>query len=319
MCSNRAEAALQTATQIGCSAVPEGTTAELVVVDNTPSRAVHSALAALDGRQICLRLVLEPRPGKSYALNTGIAAAKGSIFVLCDDDIGPEGDWLIELTRPILQGSADLVGGAIHAANSLSAEWMSPLHLDWLGTNVAQDGRLAFPAGANLAMTRNAWDLVSGFDPELGPGPDGLGNAEDTLLCEQLLAAGVRFAAVPSARVTHVGQSAKSAPATFVASARRRGRSFAYIDHHWRHTKPRRPTLRLCRDLVKLGAQMVVQRVRGNTFGTSERDLCLTQSVAYYLQLRKESARPRNYSKLGCRKHAGLRPAAHISPEPSPS
>src|ERR1041385_9504474 len=75
--------------------VPAGLEWELVVVDNNSTddtRAVVE-LAAGQARLPC-RYLLEPRPGKSFALNAGIAQALGKVLVFTDDDVTFDRGWL---------------------------------------------------------------------------------------------------------------------------------------------------------------------------------------------------------------------------------
>jgi glycosyltransferase involved in cell wall biosynthesis len=64
---------------------------EVIVVDNASTDGSASVASSFVGRLPGLRVLSERRQGKSYALNTGIAAASGEylVFVDADDEIAP--------------------------------------------------------------------------------------------------------------------------------------------------------------------------------------------------------------------------------------
>ena len=59
------------------------------------------------------RYLFESHPGKSYALNSGIAEARGDIVAFMDDDVTVEPTWLQNLTAPLLKGKWAGCGGRI--------------------------------------------------------------------------------------------------------------------------------------------------------------------------------------------------------------
>jgi Glycosyl transferase family 2 len=63
-----------------------------------------------------VRCVYEPREGKGYAYNTGLAEAKGCIFPFTDDDVRPPANWIDGMCRPILRRAAHWVAGGLRAA-----------------------------------------------------------------------------------------------------------------------------------------------------------------------------------------------------------
>ena len=70
-------------------------TYEVLVVDNNSTddtRAVVEAFLTRSPRKV--RYLFEGRQGKSYALNTGVAAARGAIVTIVDDDFILPPDWV---------------------------------------------------------------------------------------------------------------------------------------------------------------------------------------------------------------------------------
>jgi O-antigen biosynthesis protein len=70
---------------------------EVIVVDNKPS---SPAAATVTRGFPSVRLVIESRPGLSYARNAGIAVASGEIIVTTDDDVVAPADWIEKLIEP---------------------------------------------------------------------------------------------------------------------------------------------------------------------------------------------------------------------------
>jgi len=83
---------------------------EVVIVDNKPSSPSASTVA----RDFpSARLVIESRPGLSYARNAGIAAASGEIIVTTDDDVVAPPEWIEQLIQPFSRGEVMCVTGNV--------------------------------------------------------------------------------------------------------------------------------------------------------------------------------------------------------------
>jgi len=96
--------------------------------------------------------------------NFGVRASSGEVIVFCDAGGSPEPGWLKALTTPLLIKEHVIVGGPVRATNPDSAE-------TW--TNLQSDGEeIQYPTTANLALTREAFDLVDGFNEDLEYGSD---------------------------------------------------------------------------------------------------------------------------------------------------
>jgi len=67
--------------------------AEVIAVDNASTDATAEILRA-HAAKVPLTVLHEPRRGKSFALNRGLAAASGDLLVFTDDDVLPDPDWL---------------------------------------------------------------------------------------------------------------------------------------------------------------------------------------------------------------------------------
>jgi len=189
---------------------------EVVVVVNRPS--CDSEVI----RELADVVVCEARPGKSRALNTGVAHCRALIVAFTDDDTQPEANWLAELVAPLLdpQTPERVVGcgGTVQPVFSDDTpEWFRSLverkASHFLGPRpiLPPDAKeyssgptvYASPLGANCAYRRALFDEFE-FDPSLGPNYEtGLRGGDDSLFGIQVLEAGHRILHRPTAGVRH--------------------------------------------------------------------------------------------------------------------
>ena len=89
--SNRCESLEKALQSVAASSLPDGLQWEVMVVDNNSHDRTSDVVADFcrryPGR---FRDLFESQPGKSYALNRGIAEAQGEVIAFTDDDIGVE-------------------------------------------------------------------------------------------------------------------------------------------------------------------------------------------------------------------------------------
>jgi hypothetical protein len=139
------------------------------------------------------------------------------------------------MAGPLLDGSADAVAGSVRLAPHLLRPWMEPYHR---ATLAATDLLLAeapgVMMGASMGFGRHVLARVPGFDPLLGAGA--LGTAEESLFAWQLVDAGFSIRRVAECEVEHHCEPDRLLRPAYVESARKLGRSYAYIAYHWLHT-----------------------------------------------------------------------------------
>jgi cellulose synthase/poly-beta-1,6-N-acetylglucosamine synthase-like glycosyltransferase len=184
------------------------------VVDNAPGSGLTSQ-AARAFRDV--RYLAESRGGLSVARNTAIENAVGEPVAFTDDDATVHPDWLRRLiegfTGPEVMAVTGLVlpeelatesqvvfekalGGFNHGYRSMS-----------FGRRFFEEGKgIATPvwkigAGANMALRRQAYDIVGPVDERLGAGATGC--SEDSESWYRLLAFGWECRYQPSAVVFH--------------------------------------------------------------------------------------------------------------------
>ena len=85
---------------------------EVIIVNNGSTDQTAAILArSQDTFRVPLRVIDEPRPGKSWALSRGIAVATGDVLAFTDDDVDVADDWLDAIRRAMSDPTVALVGG----------------------------------------------------------------------------------------------------------------------------------------------------------------------------------------------------------------
>jgi glycosyltransferase involved in cell wall biosynthesis len=159
-----------------------------------------------------LRVVDEVRPGKSAALNTGIAASTADYIGLLDDDAEIAEDWLLVVERTLQAGGVDFIGGRAvlrHLAEQPS--WVPPGYPAVLGGSDAGPEPFtygpSFPGilmGVNAVISRAVLLAIGPYSTALGPRVDRrLGSCEDEDMYWRLIRSGARGLYVPGLVVHH--------------------------------------------------------------------------------------------------------------------
>ena len=190
---------------------------EVVVVDNAPaSDAVRTFVGAAQGGGVTLRYVPEPRAGKSWALNAGIAASAGEIIAFCDDDGEADRHWLAGIACGFARGDdiGSVTGMVLPAWLETPAQELFEqlgkgrgrgFSRQLLSVHGPQNPLYPVPPfgiGANMAFRREALARIGGFDVALGTGTPARA-AEDLLALTMVLLAGYRIAYEPAALMRH--------------------------------------------------------------------------------------------------------------------
>ena len=239
--------------------VPVGVSAELLVIAN--GSRDQTAEVVKHFSDSCLRLksryLFVGTPGKSRALNVGIAASAGGVLMFTDDDVHVPPDWIERMCEPIFSGTADAVAGGIRLAPSLHRPWLTAAQRGWLASTEDLPKNIDHPMiGANMAIGRHVLQRVPGFDPEVGPGARG--HAEDTLFWLQVREAGFRIATRLDIETVHHLEPERLSRKAFMRQARKRGEFAAYVEWHWEHFRRRWPRLAF----LRAAWQLALLRVR---------------------------------------------------------
>ena len=124
--------------------------------------------ATLSSIPFSTRVLHEPQPGKSAALNTGIAASTADYIGFIDDDEELAPDWFRVVERALEAGPVDFLGGRVlPIPGSEIPTWVPPGYWAVLGT--ADSGLTELPYGPDFpghAQRRECGHLPS----DAGPG-----------------------------------------------------------------------------------------------------------------------------------------------------
>ena len=293
---------LATLESIRRTEIPAKSTGELIVVDSSRTEDTRCALreefTAIG--DLPLRVLHEPKRGKAYALNTGIAAARGEVLVFTDDDVRVPSDWLGSMVRPILTGEGDAVAGGIHLAPHLCRPWMGIFHRGWMAsTEVLDQKNPEVLTGANMAFSRHVLDRVPAFDPELGAGTV-LGGCDESLFSYQLRAAGFRIASAFHTSIEHHFDPSRLARKCFLDRAKIEGHSAAYIAHQWKHEIVPHPRWELLLLWCKVWLQRWPERACWpSAEGLPLREMNRRTRLHFVQQYLRERGKARKYSKHG--------------------
>jgi GT2 family glycosyltransferase len=181
---------------------------EIIVVDNNSTdetaALVQRAAASSGGR---IRYLFEGRQGLSYGRNAGIAAARGNVIALTDDDVRVADDWLLQVEAGFrAHPDVDYIGGRVlphwlaPPPGWLTQAHWAPLALQDYGTEPMMTGRerAICLVGANLAFRRHIFERVGLFTPSLGRIKDGIGSTEDHDMQLRLWRAGTHGLYLPT-------------------------------------------------------------------------------------------------------------------------
>lgn len=138
---------------------------------------------------VALKVVVAPKANIAKGRNQAIAVATGDLVAVTDAGCRLEPTWLERLSAPLLDGSADLVGGFyLPIARTGLQESIAML------TTAAKPSARFLPSSRSVAFTRALWSRVGGY-------PEWLRWGEDTLFDASCLRAGARYSIAADAIV----------------------------------------------------------------------------------------------------------------------
>lgn len=295
--SNRSESLAHTLAALGKVKVRANMDPTLLVIDNASTDSTKEVVEGCGLINMNVEYVSEPRRGKCFALNTGIAKAKGEIVMFLDDDVRPPANWLEGMCEPIIAGKADAVVGGVCLAPHLERPWMTSLYRSLMGSTENQDPNNPFIIGGNLAVSRTVFNKVPGFDTELGPGA--LGCYEDTLFSKQIFAAGFRVVSAFEIVAEHHFDETRLLHSSLLDHAKKKGQSLAYLRYHWEYKDVQVSWGRITKDGLSLIKWRLANRRSIRSEGIEDKELTIVSHIHLRKQFLIERKRPRNYHAHG--------------------
>lgn len=208
---------------------------EIVVVDNNSTDATRRVVDDFAGSGR-VRYIFEARQGKSYALNTGLGASRGDLYVIVDDDFILPRDWVKQIVhafrdRPDL---SFVSGKVLPRWMGPVPSWLGPEH--WSAIALADYGDEAFEADANrqvclLACAFRRADVIAagGYEGRLGVSASRIGGVEDLEILQRLWAAGRKGLYLPGLAFQHKVQPSRLTMAYHRRWHTDHGRSYAQL------------------------------------------------------------------------------------------
>lgn len=196
----------RTLASIAAARRPEGMELSVLVVDNNSTdqtRATVEQFAATTPFPV--RYLFEKAQGKSYALNTGVAASSADLLGMIDDDEELALDWLEEVHKAFTDDPGlEFIGGPTRGSfEAEMPEWLPDAYPAILGVLNPGDEPATytrdFPGvlpGGNAVIRRDALNRTRGYHT-------GLRRAQDVDMYLQLLDAGARGQYRPGLVILH--------------------------------------------------------------------------------------------------------------------
>jgi len=186
----------------------------LVVDNNSTDHTAEVVRSRQSTYPAPLGYLCEAKQGKSYALNTGLAATRSEFVLFTDDDVRVDGRWVESAIAPMIADHGiDYTGGPVQPIWEQSPPRWLEVNLSELTGAIAivdygptafvfeDEGRI--PIGANMAIRRSILDVVGDFDPDLGRrGTTLLGQEQAEFFC-RTRNHGIRGLYVPDMVIHH--------------------------------------------------------------------------------------------------------------------
>ena len=315
---NRAQLLVSTLDAITAQESPGAGPFEIVVVDNASVDDTPGAVAAVASRTaVPIVYLREEREGKSHALNTALAHARGDLLVLTDDDVLPSPGWLSAYAAALDETRADYAVGRILPLWEVPPpRWLSPALYGVLAVPDGGTRRLhlaravneqIMPLGANMALRRHVIDRIGGWDPTLGKLEGTLRTGEDHEFALRMVRAGFAGVYEPGACVHHRVPADRLRLAYFHRWFYDNGVVQAGLDQEYAPTD--QYVLRVPRYLWREVMKDALLMVRGTLAADSARAVAGEMRLAWFAGYLRSCWRPRQTSR-------GARLSAAVKPEP---
>jgi GT2 family glycosyltransferase len=180
---------------------------EVLIVDNDSTDETSSLLTEEQRRprKFALRVLNEKQRGQSSAINRGLAACRGEVICLLDDDVVVDRRWLEGVLHSYASAGFDAFQGRVlpgvdPRGNPADAKKLYYYNIPIIDRGDRIKEVNAF-VGAHMTFRRKVFEKVGFFDVRLGPGVTGFGG--DTTYSARVRAAGFKIGYSPHMVVYH--------------------------------------------------------------------------------------------------------------------
>jgi glucosyl-dolichyl phosphate glucuronosyltransferase len=238
---NRAELLQRTLDSLVAAEQPVSMAFVVTVCDNNSAddtpRVVAAAQQRFGGR---LQYIYEPRPGRSVALNSAIAATSGDLVAMIDDDEEIDRNWLCCIERAFQDTATDFIGGPYVPSWTLPRpEWLPSGYGAVIGqVDSGPDIRQYGPGfdgmlmGGNAVVRRRLLQHIGPYRTDLGRTASRLMSCEDEDMFKRLLGFGARGYYRPDLVVYHYVAPERVTKRYFRRWCFWRGVSLGILDRH---------------------------------------------------------------------------------------
>lgn len=220
-CYNAAESILRCLESLLSQQLGAGSSLEIIVADDGSTDGTGDLVEKTYGERV-RTVSLRQNQGRSSARNAGAAAADSEVLLFIDADCVAADAGLVLAHQAAIEGGADLSFGDVRTPGT---GFWARLQEDAAASRRrrARHGDAWWFTTANVAIRREAFDAVGGFDPEFNRY-----GFEDRDLFIRLLSHGARAAFTESAVVFHEGDvSLARTCSSFLAAGRHSSRAFS--------------------------------------------------------------------------------------------
>ncbi|MGH9309168.1 MAG: glycosyltransferase family 2 protein [Vicinamibacterales bacterium] len=184
----------------------------VIIIVNDAAPELPGLEGTLAAMPFPTRVLHEPRPGKSAALNTAIAASTADYLGFIDDDEVLAPDWFRVVEAALDAAPADFLGGPVVPFPGTNLpKWVPPGYPAVIGTAESgpteQPYDAKFPGmlkGGNAVISRAMLEKVGPYNPDLGPTADRrLFSCEDEDMYLRLVSGGAKGRYLPNLIVYH--------------------------------------------------------------------------------------------------------------------
>jgi glucosyl-dolichyl phosphate glucuronosyltransferase len=186
--------------------VPAGLQVKITVVDNNSSdQTAQVVMDAASDAHLPIQYLFEPRKGKPFAVNTGIACTNGELVGFIDDDERIDSSWYVHIVKAFRESSLGFIGGpyipdwAAAAPKWLPRQAKGVIGCFEFGSTPMRYGTEVPDAtlfGGNAILRRSVLAQVGPYRTDLQP-------HEDQEMFERLLASGFQGMYLPELVIHH--------------------------------------------------------------------------------------------------------------------